>query len=333
MDEGPLVSIVIPCYNAEKYVGEAIESALGQTYPRIEVIVVDDGSTDRSLDVIKGFGDRIRWVTGPNRGGSAARNRGIELARGEYLQFLDADDVIMPNKVRACYREFEEGVDLVFCGMDSFSDPECDRRMEPEQRKFSPAQRLVRRVAALFRKDLSSSWDPENPLRYMLSHPIGTPQPLHRTETLRKTGGFREDLDCGQEFEFHWRMALSGLRFKKIDAVLARFRKHDSPDRIGNMERLATRRLDIISMAYENTEKAGKLDQSLMRAFATDFIKRGRKVYHTEDRKAARSAFAKARELHRFHRSGQGIIYDFLSWAIGLERTEKLFMRVKRKLG
>ena len=79
----PLVSIIIPCYNAEKYVGEAIESALAQTYPNKEVIVIDDGSTDGSLQVIKSFGHRIRWETGPNRGGSAARNRGIELARGE----------------------------------------------------------------------------------------------------------------------------------------------------------------------------------------------------------------------------------------------------------
>ncbi len=70
-----LVSIIIPCYNREKYVGEAIESALGQTYPHKEVIVVDDGSTDRSIEVIKSFGDRVRWETGPNRGAPAGAER------------------------------------------------------------------------------------------------------------------------------------------------------------------------------------------------------------------------------------------------------------------
>ena len=71
----PLISIVIPCYNAERYVGEAIRSALSQTYPNVEIIVIDDGSTDGSLDVIRSFGGAIRWETGPNRGGCAARNR------------------------------------------------------------------------------------------------------------------------------------------------------------------------------------------------------------------------------------------------------------------
>ncbi len=93
------VSIIIPCYNAEKYVAEAIQSALDQTYPHCEVIVIDDGSTDGSLEVIKCFGDKIRWETGPNRGGCAARNRGLELAQGEWIQFLDADDLISAEKI------------------------------------------------------------------------------------------------------------------------------------------------------------------------------------------------------------------------------------------
>ncbi len=76
-----LVSILIPCYNAERWIGQAIESALGQTWPNKEVIVVDDGSTDGSLEVIKSFGDRIKWETGPNRGGNVARNRLLELSR------------------------------------------------------------------------------------------------------------------------------------------------------------------------------------------------------------------------------------------------------------
>src|SRR5438309_6069595 len=94
-----LVSILIPCRNAERWVGQAIESALGQTWPEKEVIVVDDGSTDSSLSIIKSFGDRIRWETGPNRGGNAARNRLLELASGDWLQYLDADDYLLSDKV------------------------------------------------------------------------------------------------------------------------------------------------------------------------------------------------------------------------------------------
>ena len=79
-----LVSILIPCFNAKRFVHEAIESALRQTWPEKEVIVVDDGSQDGSLEVIKNFGDSIRWETGPNRGGNVARNRLLELAKGEW---------------------------------------------------------------------------------------------------------------------------------------------------------------------------------------------------------------------------------------------------------
>src|SRR5687768_8397891 len=97
----PRVSVVIPCYNGEQFIREAIGSALSQTYPDLEIIVIDDGSTDGSLDRIRSFGKGIRWESGPNRGGCAARNRGIELARGDWVQFLDADDLLHPNKI-AC---------------------------------------------------------------------------------------------------------------------------------------------------------------------------------------------------------------------------------------
>jgi glycosyltransferase involved in cell wall biosynthesis len=96
----PTVSIIIPCYNKRAYVAAALESALAQTQP-CEVIVVDDGSTDGSLDEIKRFDERIRWVTGPNRGGCAARNTGVKMSSGKYLQFLDADDILPPDKI-AC---------------------------------------------------------------------------------------------------------------------------------------------------------------------------------------------------------------------------------------
>ena len=97
----PLVSIIIPCYNADHYVAEAIQSALDQTYGNCEIIVIDDGSTDSSLEIIKGFGNRIRWETGPKRGGCAARSRGLALASGDWIQFLDADDKLSECKIES----------------------------------------------------------------------------------------------------------------------------------------------------------------------------------------------------------------------------------------
>ncbi|MEP6611841.1 MAG: glycosyltransferase [Mucilaginibacter sp.] len=102
MMDKPLVSIIIPLYNAEKYVAEAIRSAQNQTWPNKEIIVVDDGSTDNSLAVANSCKDEnTRIITQPNKGASAARNTGLKEAKGEYIQFLDADDLLSENKIAA----------------------------------------------------------------------------------------------------------------------------------------------------------------------------------------------------------------------------------------
>ena len=95
----PLVSILIPCYNAEAWVAECIESALAQTYANMEIIVVDDGSRDGSAEVVRKFGTRVTLHSAPNKGANATRNHLTSLARGEWLQYLDADDYLLPGKV------------------------------------------------------------------------------------------------------------------------------------------------------------------------------------------------------------------------------------------
>lgn len=96
----PLVSIIIPCHNAKTWLAETLESALAQTWAAREIIVINDGSTDDSRTVVEKFVPRgVRVIDQPNQGGSAARNHGLRLARGEFLQFLDADDLISPEKI------------------------------------------------------------------------------------------------------------------------------------------------------------------------------------------------------------------------------------------
>jgi glycosyltransferase involved in cell wall biosynthesis len=96
----PSTTVVIPCYNAEDFISRSIQSVLNQDGENVEIVVIDDGSTDKSLDAIKSFGGRVRWVTGPNCGAATARNRGLELGSSEFILFLDADDYIQPDSVR-----------------------------------------------------------------------------------------------------------------------------------------------------------------------------------------------------------------------------------------
>ncbi len=95
----PLVSILIPAYNAQRWFGEAVRSALAQTWPRKEIIVVNDGSTDRTADIATQFGSKIKLISTENRGLCAAINCAYQLSQGDYIQELDADDLLPPNKI------------------------------------------------------------------------------------------------------------------------------------------------------------------------------------------------------------------------------------------
>ncbi|MCG8314450.1 MAG: glycosyltransferase family 2 protein [Pseudomonadales bacterium] len=116
-----LVSAVIPAYNYAKFVAEAVDSILEQSYSPIEIIVVDDGSTDNTAEVLAGYGDKINYIHQKNGGLSAARNTGIKAAKGEYIAFLDADDIWHPEKIEKQLRLAEDtGNEIVLCT----SDPE-----------------------------------------------------------------------------------------------------------------------------------------------------------------------------------------------------------------
>jgi glycosyltransferase involved in cell wall biosynthesis len=96
MSQAPTISIVIPCYNGARFLSDSIESALQQTYDPTEIIVVDDGSTDRTCEIAKSY-PRVKTLSQSHQGVSAARNTGLQAAKGDYLVFLDADDILLPE--------------------------------------------------------------------------------------------------------------------------------------------------------------------------------------------------------------------------------------------
>ncbi|MCS3657969.1 glycosyltransferase involved in cell wall biosynthesis [Salinibacter ruber] len=132
-----LVSILIPCYNAEPWLEETLESALGQTWPNTEIIVVDDGSTDDSLAVARSFEtEGVTVIEKNSEGASAARNRALREARGEYIQFLDADDLLSPDKITVQMRRLQEEPDGTIAGAawERFCDTPGDH--EPQSKSY-----------------------------------------------------------------------------------------------------------------------------------------------------------------------------------------------------
>jgi glycosyltransferase involved in cell wall biosynthesis len=189
----PLVSILIPCYNAERWIAQAIESSLAQTWPDKEVIVVDDGSTDCSTYIIRQFGDRIRWETGPNRGGNAARNRLLELAHGEWLQYLDADDYLLADKI---------ALQMGFLAIH----PELDVVFGPVTYEHSADFGARRELLSI----------PEPHDLWVLLASWSLPQtgaPLWRKQAILDVGGWKVSQPCCQEHELYLRLLIGKKRF------------------------------------------------------------------------------------------------------------------------
>lgn len=129
LDESmPKISVIIPIYNTETYLEECIDSVIGQTFAQLEIILVDDGSTDGSLAIMKRFAekdDRVKVLTQENLGGAAARNTGLKVATGDYIAFVDSDDTIDVQTYEKAYKKAEEtGADIVMFGEDKFSPRE-----------------------------------------------------------------------------------------------------------------------------------------------------------------------------------------------------------------
>ena len=193
----PSVSILIPCYNAEPWIGDAIDSALAQTHPDTEVVVYDDGSTDASVDVIRQYGDRIHWDSGPNRGGGSARNWLLENAEKEWIQYLDADDYLEPDKVKEQADAIASGkvapdADVVY-GPVTFQHHEGEtirREVEPIQHPDDPWASLV-------------TWDLPQ-----------TGSPLWRKSALLDVNGWKDDQPVCQEHELYLRLLKADTTFE-----------------------------------------------------------------------------------------------------------------------
>lgn len=162
---GKTVSIIVPVYNCEKYIKKCLESALGQTYANIEIIVIDDGSTDQSLDIIYHTArgrSNVQIIHQENQGVSTARNRGLENAVGEYITFLDGDDYLGESYIENLVRAIEQNnSDLVICGYQKVDTKgTCLSKTVPGQ--YIPfdheewAYRITASCSRLYRKDV---WD------------------------------------------------------------------------------------------------------------------------------------------------------------------------------
>jgi glycosyltransferase involved in cell wall biosynthesis len=202
----PLVSVVIPCWNQAHYLGEAIESVLAQRYPRLELVVVDDGSWDNSSEIAARY-PGVRRVRQPNRGVAAARNHGLAESEGEYVVFLDADDRLLPRAIEIGVERLAANPEAAFAaGMPR--DIGGDGRVVREAR-----QPLVSRDHYLKLLEECFIWSGSSL--------------VYRREPLQAVGGFNEERVAADDYELYLKLARA---FPVVchEEVVTEYRRHGS---------------------------------------------------------------------------------------------------------
>ena len=291
---GPRVSIVIPAYNAGRYLRAAIDSVLAQDHPDVETIVVDDGSTDDTAAIGASYGDRIRFVSQPNAGQADALNRGWSVSSGSILAYLSADDLLKPNAVSRSLEVFAQKPNAIVTY--------CDYEL------ISSESAVLRRVYA-----------PEFDYQALVQRGVVAPGPgaFFRREVFAAVGGWNPAYRQVPDYDFWLRMGLHG-EFVHIPEVLASFRVHpESASFAKPAEASADEPIAVADRFFEShpcdavAEHRGRSAARVLAARA--HLRSGRYV----------TAFRRLREAWHFAPSAvlnRGAIHMLLSGIIGRAR-------------
>ncbi len=265
MASNSLVSVLIPLYNKAEWVESTIQSVLDQTHTNLEVLVIDDGSTDGSADVVSRLDDdRIVLIQRENRGANVTRNELLELANGTYIQHLDADDVLLPQKIELQLAGLEAGADVSLCPV--WIDI-AGGEIRPESSNLGSAETVIR-------------------------HGIPTFAPLHRLTDLKDVGGWTEGLLASQEYDLHLRLLMGGFwqRPHQIDEPLGIVRVVERSTS-GQDHRVYRAKAKVLRSA------ATLASPRFERLIAHALVNAGRHLAQDGDFPAARDALATAFEL------------------------------------
>lgn len=203
----PRISVIMPAYNAEKYIAEAIDSILGQTYSDFEFIIINDCSRDRTEEIILSYDDpRIVYIMNEeNLGVAATLNKGLALAKGEYIARMDADDISMPERFekQVVYLEANEEIAVLGCGIERFSD-----NASLDTRRFASDADLMA-------------------IDMFFACGLAHPSVMMRTSVIRELGGYDPEFNGLEDYEL-WCRVLENHKITTLPDILLRYRIHNS---------------------------------------------------------------------------------------------------------
>lgn len=282
-----LVSVIIPCYNGEHFVREAIESSLDQTYSNLEVIVVNDGSTDGSMNIIAGFGSRVTVIDQKNMGLPGARNSGITASRGDYLAFLDADDYWSRDFLEKMVAALQySGAGIAYCGWQNVGlDSDRGLPFVPPDYENDPCK-----------------------LELLIEN---TRWPVHaalvKRELVTEAGGFDRKWTTCEDFAL-WIEIATRTPLVRVPEVLAYYRHHDKGQMTGNRITVAKNhwlvQMEFIKKHPEISRSIGKA--KLRKIIYGELLRRGYSLYWDRELESAREIFL------IIMKAGYGSVKDWL---------------------
>ena len=242
----PLVSVIIPCYRQARYLPEAIDSALGQTHQPIQVVVVNDGSPDDTREVCRRYAGRIVYVEQPNQGRSAARNAGVAASAGQWLQFLDADDLLAPRKIEWQLQDLQQQQARIgYCCTVYFREGPFT---QPNTCQY--VGQITDMTAGL-----ASLW-------------LGTPLPIHcvlmRRDVFDANGGFPRGVEIDEDRSFFLTIALTGENFHFTPVIGAYYRQHSASTNYSNHIAIIMSNFRFLQSVW-TLAMEGKLDRQVLR--------------------------------------------------------------------
>jgi len=236
----PLVSIITPSYNQCLFLEQTILSVFNQSYNNIEYIVIDGGSTDKSVDILHKYTDRLAyWVSEPDRGQAHAVNKGLSAAKGEILGWINSDDILLPTTVQRAVEVFEQepDVDVVYGRVDRID----------ETGRILPTPVLP--------KD-QVTFDSSNAFGECVVNQAGA---FWRRSVMEKAGMLNEDLQYSMDGEFWIRLLLAGANFKRLQETVAQFRLSSNSKTVGQTALMAEEGVGVLSRFLAEPEIGEKL--------------------------------------------------------------------------
>jgi len=215
-NNSPKISVIVPTYNRVGYLKECIESLINQDYPKedYEIIVVDDGSTDNTQELLENYNDLVRWFKKPNNGTSSARNFGIKKARGEYITTLDSDDIALPNRMKDLVNFLESNKDIAFVHAKEITINKKGERLK----NVSPIRHFRK-----FRDAKKNELTPEYLKKQNYIHAQTT---MWRRSIIDKVGLFDEHLLSGEDYDF-WLRVSEKNKIEFLDKEVVKYRWHE----------------------------------------------------------------------------------------------------------